>query len=233
MFSTHFKVSAVTFCNRPTRTLPCFARYTQRFFCSSDLPPPKRSPVKRANQQKKDSFWTKFDNFFERERPRKYQTTSERNKTTLLYLASVMILTVGASYAAVPLYRIFCQASGYGGTVKTGHDTSKVETMKSKKDRLLTIKFNADTAAAMQWNFRPQQAEVQLYAGETALAFYSAKNPTDKPIDGISTYNVVPFEAGEVWKIMLEFLPNPFVMLPSFYCSISTKFNVFASKSKG
>jgi len=52
----------------------------------------------------------------------------------------------------------------------------------------------------MQWNFRPQQTEVTLYAGETALAFYTAKNPTPSPIDGISTYNVIPFEAGQYFN---------------------------------
>ena len=82
--------------------------------------------------------------------------------------------------------------------MKKGHDTTKIATMKSNKERLITVKFNADTAATMQWNFRPQQSEVKLFAGETALAFYTARNPTPKPIDGISTYNVVPFEAGQV-----------------------------------
>jgi cytochrome c oxidase assembly protein subunit 11 len=159
----------------------------------------KRSPVKRFNEAKKTSFWTKFDKYFEAERPRKYQTTAERNKTTLTYLVSLLILTVGASYAAVPMYRIFCQSSGYGGTTQAGHDTEKVATMTPKKDRVITVKFNADTAATMQWNFRPQQSEVKLFAGETALAFYTARNPTEKPIDGISTYNVVPFEAGQVY----------------------------------
>ena len=68
--------------------------------------------------------------------------------------------------------------------------------MEPQKDRQLTIRFNADTAATMQWNFRPQQPIIKVYPGETALAFYTARNPTDKPIDGISTYNVIPFEAG-------------------------------------
>ena len=68
--------------------------------------------------------------------------------------------------------------------------------MSKDKSRPLRILFNADTAATMQWNFRPQQREVRVYPGETALAFYTAKNPTDEPIDGISTYNVVPFAAG-------------------------------------
>ena len=90
------------------------------------------------------------------------------------------------------------QETGYGGTTQKGHDKSKVGKMKAKKDRVLTVKFNADIAATMRWNFRPQQSEVKLFAGETALAFYTAKNPSTKPIDGISTYNVVPFEAGQV-----------------------------------
>ena len=93
----------------------------------------------------------------------------------------------------------FFKLSGFfSGYVKDGHDKDKVSTMKSNKDKLLTVRFNADTASSMQWNFRPQQSEVKLYAGETALAFYTAKNPTSKPIDGISTYNVLPFEAGVV-----------------------------------
>ena len=123
-------------------------------------------PVKNAN------WWTvwkrKVIKFEKRQ-----QTTAEKNKTTLLYLISLAILTAGASYAAVPLYRMFCSATGYGGTTQAGHDTEKVETMKPKKDRVITIKFTADTAASMQWNFRPQQYSIDVYAGETALAFYT------------------------------------------------------------
>ena len=64
----------------------------------------------------------------------------------------------------------------------------------------LQVSFTADTGAAMQWSFRPQQPVIHVHPGETALAFYTAKNPTDKPIDGISTYNVVPFEAGQYFN---------------------------------
>lgn len=63
-------------------------------------------------------------------------------------------------------------------------------------DRVLKIRFNADIGASMRWNFRPQQYEIRIVPGETALAFYTAKNPTDQPVIGISTYNVIPFEAG-------------------------------------
>jgi len=127
-------------------------------------------------------------------------TSRDKNITTLLYLISLAVLTAGASYAAVPLYRMFCSATSYGGTTQIGHDTEKVETMETKKERLITVKFTADTAATMQWNFRPQQDTINVFPGETALAFYTAKNPSEKPIDGISTYNVIPFEAGQYFN---------------------------------
>jgi len=161
----------------------------------------KPSPVKLYNQKQRqqNTFWKRFDKFFEvKEQPP--IPSKERNRTSMMYVASAVMFTVGATYAAVPLYRIFCQETGYGGTTQKGHDKSKVGVMKAKKDRVLTVKFNADIAATMRWNFRPQQSEVKLFAGETALAFYTAKNPTEKPIDGISTYNVVPFEAGQYFN---------------------------------
>ena len=127
-------------------------------------------------------------------------SNKEKNRTTLFYVISVIIGTVGASYAAVPLYRVFCQSTGYGGTTQVGHKVDLVESMEAKKDRLIRVNFNADTAATMQWNFRPQQAAIDVHPGETALAFYTARNPTKKPIDGISTYNVVPFEAGQYFN---------------------------------
>ncbi|XP_011671825.2 cytochrome c oxidase assembly protein COX11, mitochondrial [Strongylocentrotus purpuratus] len=124
----------------------------------------------------------------------------ERNKSVMLYVVAGAVLVVGFSYAAVPLYTVFCQATGLGGQATAGHDTEKVETMAPVRGRELVIRFNADTAASMRWNFRPQQSEVKLVPGETALAFYSAMNPTDKPIVGISTYNVVPFDAGQYFN---------------------------------
>ncbi|GAB0087847.1 cytochrome c oxidase assembly protein COX11, mitochondrial [Sergentomyia squamirostris] len=121
-------------------------------------------------------------------------------KSTLYYVTAAGVLTVGLSYAAVPLYRMFCQAYSYGGTTATGHDGSKVEKMQKIKDRIIKIKFNADLGAAMRWNFKPQQPEIVLVPGETALAFYTARNPSDQPVTGVSTYNVIPFEAGQYFN---------------------------------
>lgn len=123
----------------------------------------------------------------------------ERTKSTMLYITAGVCLVVGFSYAAVPMYRIFCQTTGYGGEV-VRHDGSGVEQMTKIKDRPITIRFNADTSSNIQWNFKPQQIEIILTPGETALAFYTATNPTDQPIVGISTYNVIPFEAGQYFN---------------------------------
>lgn len=123
-----------------------------------------------------------------------------RNKTVLTYIAAAGVGMIGMSYAAVPLYRLYCQASGLGGTAVAGHDTEQVETMKPVRERVIKITFNADTHASMQWNFRPQQSEIYVVPGETALAFYRAKNPTNKAVIGISTYNVVPFDAGQYFN---------------------------------
>jgi len=72
--------------------------------------------------------------------------------------------------------------------------------MSSVKDRKIKVKFNADTAASMRWNFKPQQTEITIIPGETTLAFYTATNPTDELIVGISTYNVIPFEVGQYFN---------------------------------
>lgn len=68
--------------------------------------------------------------------------------------------------------------------------------MKKIENTVLTIRFMASINSSMRWNFKPQQYEIKVVPGETALAFYRAKNPTDQPVVGISTYNVIPFEAG-------------------------------------
>jgi len=125
---------------------------------------------------------------------------SQRHNATAMYVISIVILVCGGSYAAVPLYRLYCQASGYGGTVKVKEIGEEIENMEKQKKRPLTVKFNADKSANMQWIFKPRQNEIKIYPGETALAFFTASNPTEQPITGVSTYNVIPFEAGQYFN---------------------------------
>lgn len=73
----------------------------------------------------------------------------------------------------------------------------KIANMKKMNDRIIKVTFSADTHTSLQWNFKPLQTEVKVAPGETALAFYTATNPMDEPVVGISTYTVLPFEAGK------------------------------------
>ena len=98
--------------------------------------------------------------------------------------------------AAVPLYKIFCQATGFGGETQRA-SVEKFEKMTpSTSGRLLRITFNADTSDTMPWSFKPSQRSVEVHPGETALAFFRAKNNTDEPVTGVATYNVTPMRAG-------------------------------------
>jgi len=126
----------------------------------------------------------------------KYSGAHDRNYDTVAYVCSLVIFMLGMSYAAVPLYRMFCKASGLGGDPKLGHKTDAVESMVPIRERQISVMFNADKHSAMDWNFKPSQKRITVVPGETALAFYTARNPTDKPIVGVATYNVVPFQAG-------------------------------------
>lgn len=91
-----------------------------------------------------------------------------RIKTTLYYFAGLTVMTVGMSYAAVPLYRMFCQAYAYGGTTGVV-DGEKVQNMTKVPDRIIKIKFNADLGASMRWNFKPQQFEIKVNFHNTLI----------------------------------------------------------------
>eukprot|EP00943_MAST-04B_sp_MAST-4B-sp1_P004711 g4711.t1 len=121
---------------------------------------------------------------------------TEKNKTLALYALSAVIGVLGGSYAAVPLYKIFCQATGFGGTTQKA-DVERAKTLTPVKDgRVLKITFNADTSDVMPWKFRPTQKEVKVVPGETALAFFKAVNKSNEPVTGVATYNVTPMRAG-------------------------------------
>lgn len=112
------------------------------------------------------------------------------------YSASVAIAMFGASFAAVPLYRIYCQATGKGGQAVADDDTNKIVNLNVDKSRTITVRFDAKTHSSTDWKFTPVQDKVIVHPGETALAFYRVKNPLDESVIGVATYTVLPYEAG-------------------------------------
>lgn len=97
---------------------------------------------------------------------------------------------LGMAYAAVPLYAMFCQVTGYGGTTqRTTQYATKV------LDRDVTIRFDTN-AAGIPWDFQPDQRSMTIKIGATAQAHFSATNKSDKPVTGRATFNVTPELAG-------------------------------------
>ncbi len=110
---------------------------------------------------------------------------------TVVRLVGVVGVMGALSWASVPFYSWFCQVTGFGGTTNIAEAGSDVIL-----DREITVRFDATVDSAMPWTFKPVQREMTLKIGQTALAFYEAHNPTDHPVAGQATYNVVPYEAG-------------------------------------
>jgi cytochrome c oxidase assembly protein subunit 11 len=110
---------------------------------------------------------------------------------TLLLVVSVVFFMGALSYASVPLYKLFCQVTGYGGT------TQVVQNVSDKVvDRSITVRFDANVNPALDWRFEPTQKSIKLSLGENALAFYRAENTGSGPLVGTATFNVTPDKAG-------------------------------------
>lgn len=124
------------------------------------------------------------------------ETLAEKNKRLALYMISVALGTLGVSYASVPLYKVFCAATGFGGTTQRVEVDSVRDMSPAVDGRVIKITFTADVNDVMPWKFKPQQQSVKVVPGETALAFYKATNPTANAITGVATYNVFPPKAG-------------------------------------
>ena len=118
-------------------------------------------------------------------------TGERRNRKTMLGLAGLGVFMLGMSFAAVPLYDLFCRVTGYGGTTSVSDAAPEVIL-----DREVTIRFAASVDRGMPWTFRPVETSMKVRIGETGLAFYEATNPTDRPIAGTASFNVTPFSAG-------------------------------------
>lgn len=118
-----------------------------------------------------------------------------KNTRTGVVLFGVVVGMVGLSFAAVPLYQLFCQVTGFGGTPQIVAEGS-VETL----ERTVKVRFNADTDRNLPWNFKPAQKSVELKLGEQALAFYEARNEGHRPVVGTATFNVTPLKAGQYFN---------------------------------
>lgn len=119
--------------------------------------------------------------------------THKRDKKGLvaLALAGLVAGMVGMSFAAVPLYRMFCQATGYGGTTQKANAAPE-----AILDQTVIVRFDANVDPNLPWRFVPEQRTMEVRIGESSLAFFKATNNSDKPVSGTAGFNVAPQAAG-------------------------------------
>lgn len=114
-----------------------------------------------------------------------------KNRKVALLSALIVVSMVGLAYASVPLYRLFCQVTGFGGT------TQRAEAAPEKTiDRRMTILFDANTAGSLPWIFEPVQRSLTVKVGEENFAYYRATNNSDRAVTGSAVFNVTPDTAG-------------------------------------
>lgn len=126
----------------------------------------------------------------------KTNATDEGNTKWLYYTTTIVIFTFGLTYASVPLYKVFCTMTGFGGTTQVADEAKARSVVPVEGGKIIKVYFTSNVHSTLPWKFRPTQKEVRIVPGETALAFYTVKNTADHPITGIATYNVHPPKAG-------------------------------------
>jgi cytochrome c oxidase assembly protein subunit 11 len=120
-----------------------------------------------------------------------HKQQARRNRLIVVSLVSLVIAMGGLAFASVPLYRLFCQVTGYGGATQRAEAAPEAVAGKT-----ITVRFNADIAPDLPWTFQPIQQEVTLEIGATGLAFYRVQNNSNQRIVGNATFNVTPYDVG-------------------------------------
>lgn len=152
---------------------------------------PKQTESPRANREELPKMSLKQYQLIRSYMREKEETYNRR--TTINYSLSMMMIFLALTYASVPIYRAICQRTGWGGTPITDKNRFTRDKLSPvSTERKLRVSFTAETSGALPWKFVPQQREVWLVPGETALAFYKAKNVGDRDITGMATYSVTP-----------------------------------------
>lgn len=135
--------------------------------------------------------------------------SSNRNGKVALLLSGLVFGMVGLSFAAVPLYELFCQVTGFGGTTQRAEGT-----VSQVSERLMTVRFNADVNGDLPWSFAAEEREMTVRVGENRLAFYRARNDSSLPATGVATFNVTPAKAGQYFNKVQCFCFNEQTLQP-------------------
>lgn len=142
-----------------------------------------------------------------------------RHRTTVLPLIAVALGMLMLAYASVPLYRLFCQVTGFGGT------TQRAAMYQGQPSaRTVTVRFNGDVDPHLPWAFEPIEKSVTVHVGENRLIAFRAKNLSGQPTRGTATYNVTPHAAGVYFNKIQCFCFNEQRLAPNQSANLPVSF---------
>jgi cytochrome c oxidase assembly protein subunit 11 len=108
----------------------------------------------------------------------------------------VVVLMVGASYAAVPFYDWFCRATGFNGTTQVATSAPSAAPLARK----IAVRFDSNVAPGLPWRFQPEQTEIDINIGQVATVFYTVTNQSARTTTGQAAYNVAPLTVGSYFQ---------------------------------
>ena len=118
---------------------------------------------------------------------------ARRNRRTFLAMIGVGLAMLGLGFASVPLYRIFCQQTGFNGTTQRADAGVDVQ---QATGHMLSIRFDSNVQPGMPWQFHPERPTQTVTVGAKSMAIFVAKNMSDRPVTGTASFNVTPTQAG-------------------------------------
>ena len=124
-------------------------------------------------------------------------TAAARNNRTGFLMALFALGMLGLAFASVPLYRLFCQVTGFGGTTMRADESALPST---PTGTILNVRFDANTSSALPWSFQPEERVARAAVGARKMAFFTAKNLSDRPVTGTASFNVTPLKAGQYFN---------------------------------
>ena len=119
-----------------------------------------------------------------------------RNRRIGLIGLVMAVAMLGLGYASVPLYRMFCQVTGFGGTTQRATVSEAAAAAQNATGAKMSIRFDASIDRGMPWEFRPEQVTQTVIIGQRSMAYFMAKNNAAVPITGRASFNVEPEQAG-------------------------------------
>jgi cytochrome c oxidase assembly protein subunit 11 len=124
---------------------------------------------------------------------------ARKNGRVAALAALLVVAMIGLSFAAVPLYRIFCQVTGLGGTTMRATETAAAM-VKPVAGKSVSVRFDANVSRDLMWEFKPTETQRTVPIGARNMSVYTAQNRSRRPLTGTATFNVTPVQAGQYFS---------------------------------